>query len=93
MRLAQLDRAFGYGPKGRGFESSNAQKILISRELNEKRHPVGDVFFRGAPGSEHFIIEQTLLPIKMGVFFCWILLYDGRKMKGESYRCMKLLEM
>ncbi len=22
MRLAQLDRAFGYGPKGRGFESS-----------------------------------------------------------------------
>lgn len=21
--LAQLDRAFGYGPKGRGFESSN----------------------------------------------------------------------
>ena len=21
MRLAQLDRAFGYGPKGRGFES------------------------------------------------------------------------
>ena len=25
MRLAQLDRAFGYGPKGREFESSNAQ--------------------------------------------------------------------
>ena len=25
MRLAQLDRAFGYGPKGRGFESSNAR--------------------------------------------------------------------
>ena len=24
VRLAQLDRAFGYGPKGRGFESSNA---------------------------------------------------------------------
>ena len=23
--LAQLDRAFGYGPKGRGFESSNAR--------------------------------------------------------------------
>ena len=28
MRLAQLDRAFGYGPKGRGFESSNARKTL-----------------------------------------------------------------
>ena len=26
VRLAQLDRAFGYGPKGRGFESSNARK-------------------------------------------------------------------
>ncbi len=24
VRLAQLDRAFGYGPKGREFESSNA---------------------------------------------------------------------
>ena len=35
VRLAQLDRAFGYGPKGRGFESSNARfpnpKALISR--------------------------------------------------------------
>lgn len=26
VRLAQLDRAFGYGPKGRGFESSNARR-------------------------------------------------------------------
>ena len=25
VRLAQLDRAFGYGPKGREFESSNAR--------------------------------------------------------------------
>ena len=25
--IAQLDRAFGYGPKGRGFESSNARHI------------------------------------------------------------------
>ncbi len=25
VRLAQLDRAFGYGPKGRGFESSSAR--------------------------------------------------------------------
>ncbi len=28
VRLAQLDRAFGYGPKGREFESSNAHKTL-----------------------------------------------------------------
>ena len=27
VRLAQLDRAFGYGPKGRGFESSNARYV------------------------------------------------------------------
>ncbi len=26
VRLAQLDRAFGYGPKGRGFESSSARE-------------------------------------------------------------------
>ena len=25
VRLAKLDRAFGYGPKGREFESSNAR--------------------------------------------------------------------
>ena len=31
--LAQLDRAFGYGPKGRGFESSNARKTLISSDI------------------------------------------------------------
>ena len=34
--LAQLDRAFGYGPKGRGFESSSARKAkryLVSRYL------------------------------------------------------------
>ncbi len=28
VRLAQLDRAFGYGPKGRGFESSSARLIV-----------------------------------------------------------------
>lgn len=43
VRLAQLDRAFGYGPKGRGFESSSARYIsavcdcarcvLVCREL------------------------------------------------------------
>ncbi len=27
VRLAQLDRAFGYGPKGRGFESSSARGL------------------------------------------------------------------
>ena len=37
MRVAQLDRAFGYGPKGREFESSHARdspcKITILQGL------------------------------------------------------------
>ena len=32
VRLAQLDRAFGYGPKGRGFESSNARSYMYLGE-------------------------------------------------------------
>ena len=38
VRLAQLDRAFGYGPKGREFESSNA------RERKPRKHNVYEVF-------------------------------------------------
>ena len=33
VRLAQLDRAFGYGPKGREFESSNAHKTRVNSRL------------------------------------------------------------
>ena len=33
VRLAQLDRAFGYGPKGREFESSNAHKTRVNIRL------------------------------------------------------------
>ena len=37
VRLAQLDRAFGYGPKGRGFESSNARaKYVYARNCKNK---------------------------------------------------------
>ena len=31
VRLAQLDRAFGYGPKGRGFESSSARFLRTGK--------------------------------------------------------------
>ena len=34
VRLAQLDRAFGYGPKGREFESSSA-RYKASNEMFE----------------------------------------------------------
>ena len=40
MRLAQLDRAFGYGPKGRGFESSNARYYKNAGNLYFKGFPV-----------------------------------------------------
>ena len=33
VRLAQLDRAFGYGPKGRGFESSNARHKKMGQDI------------------------------------------------------------
>ena len=40
VRLAQLDRAFGYGPKGRGFESSSARWFLRSGVLDLQALPV-----------------------------------------------------
>ena len=32
--IAQLDRAFGYGPKGRGFESSCPRLILLESQCS-----------------------------------------------------------
>ena len=46
MRLAQLDRAFGYGPKGRGFESSNTRFLERSKVLEKSR--VFDFFVFGS---------------------------------------------
>ena len=43
VRLAQLDRAFGYGPKGRGFESSNARAHESSYSFYTRR--IGHVQF------------------------------------------------
>ena len=34
--VAQLDRAFGYGPKGRGFESSRPRYIFL--ENKKEKH-------------------------------------------------------
>ncbi len=36
MGVAQLDRAFGYGPKGRGFESSRPRYIFL--ENKKEKH-------------------------------------------------------
>ncbi len=43
VRLAQLDRAFGYGPKGRGFESSSARWFL--RGGNADKTGISAFFF------------------------------------------------
>ena len=42
VRLAQLDRAFGYGPKGRGFESSNARTYVHICTVDRNRKFVFD---------------------------------------------------
>lgn len=44
VRLAQLDRAFGYGPKGRGFESSNARYDERLETLKNQWFPAFFVF-------------------------------------------------
>ena len=44
VRLAQLDRAFGYGPKGRGFESSNARYGERLETLKNQWFPAFFVF-------------------------------------------------
>ena len=44
VRLAQLDRAFGYGPKGRGFESSNARFSERLETLKNQWFPAFFVF-------------------------------------------------
>ena len=49
MRLAQLDRAFGYGPKGRGFESSNARE---EKEMGMRFNAYPFLFVRVRIGRE-----------------------------------------
>ena len=45
VRVAQLDRASGYGPEGRGFESSRARKENKS--------------IRVVPGYSYFVLVQS----------------------------------
>ena len=46
MRLAQLDRAFGYGPKGREFESSTARTGKNLGKLSNRATRFFRVYFR-----------------------------------------------
>ena len=75
MHLAQLDRAFGYGPKGRGFESSNARNLRRA-EMLEIQHLR---FF-------HFTFYSLMIPkwkgcVKM-VYDC--LMIDDEKLLADS---------
>ena len=58
MRLAQLDRAFGYGPKGRGFESSNA------RSVREKSLDIKTLFSAVRCGRREYMSKQEFLDRK-----------------------------
>ena len=75
VRLAQLDRAFGYGPKGRGFESSNAR---YSRSIDADSVFGGKTFKTGVPaiflwtGMVRFAFSKNQ--------FCW----PGRCFAGKG---------
>ena len=66
MRLAQLDRAFGYGPKGREFESSNAHKNLVKFRVYE-------VFYIGLNGKRmrNSIVVFYFFLIAQEHMFCY----------------------
>lgn len=58
VRLAQLDRAFGYGPKGRGFESSNARwyvQHIFGRD--------GEEVFKTGVSSSFFLVSFHGVPL------------------------------
>ncbi len=55
VRLAQLDRAFGYGPKGRGFESSSARLIEDAETLINTVSPLSFCRILPFPFLFHFV--------------------------------------
>ncbi len=57
VRLAQLDRAFGYGPKGREIETSNAH-------VKPRRHYVFKVFLLTFMGCEDVTFLLCFLFLK-----------------------------
>ena len=70
VRLAQLDRAFGYGPKGRGFESSCPRLILLE-SVNIALSPNGKALDSDSSISGVRIPQAQLVPRKClrGLFF------------------------
>ena len=60
VRLAQLDRAFGYGPKGREFESSNARIMPAGLQVNEKHSVDQGAFFNSVYESRKRYFQRFL---------------------------------
>ena len=75
--LAQLDRAFGYGPKGRGFESSSARWFLRSGMLDFQAFPsffmlgIEPLFF--VPFCTIYKIKDYYTIIPCILRLCWTL--------------------
>ena len=65
VRLAQLDRAFGYGPKGRGFESSSARCMLNAERLMIAVFPLFCGQNRGILSSPLKSIFEYPLPFRL----------------------------
>ena len=63
MRVAQLDRALGYGPRCREFESSHARRFLWLSE--SKKHPFEGAFFCIIGNSKEFPITQKCTNVPM----------------------------
>ena len=57
VRLAQLDRAFGYGPKGREFESSNAHEALKMRVFRAFLFDKIDMQRKAKKGANKWILQ------------------------------------
>ena len=61
VRLAQLDRAFGYGPKGRGFESSNARLVFGTQEALKNGHSCVFYFLNLGECNKIFLLHFVTL--------------------------------
>ncbi len=62
VRLAQLDRAFGYGPKGRGFESSSARaESPVKSRVSEKKALHDGVLFSCLTRALYVVLAIFLL--------------------------------
>ena len=79
--VAQLDRASGSGPEGRGFESLHARKHI---KYSVESAPCGCAF---SNKYNFLIMERGLLWLPLLVMFCWLAWAGWNEyQKIESYK-------